>query len=94
MFVVGLTGGIGSGKTAVSDRFAQLGIEVVDLDTLLEKAKVRFKFLGADGLDSIFSRMRPLGLATSLPRLFSEEKAEGADQRYLLISAEAVLVSR
>jgi dephospho-CoA kinase len=31
-FVVGLTGGIGSGKTAVSDRFAQLGIAVVDAD--------------------------------------------------------------
>lgn len=32
MFIVGLTGGIGSGKTAVSDRFAQLGITVVDAD--------------------------------------------------------------
>lgn len=32
MFVVGITGGIGSGKTAVSDRFAALGISVVDAD--------------------------------------------------------------
>lgn len=32
MFVVGLTGGIGSGKTAVTDRFANLGIVVVDAD--------------------------------------------------------------
>lgn len=31
-FVVGVTGGIGSGKTAVSDRFAELGIVVVDAD--------------------------------------------------------------
>ena len=30
--LVGLTGGIGSGKTAVSDRFAALGITVVDAD--------------------------------------------------------------
>ena len=30
--VVGLTGGIGSGKTAVSDRFAALGVTVVDAD--------------------------------------------------------------
>ena len=30
--VVGLTGGIGSGKTAVSDRFEALGIKVVDAD--------------------------------------------------------------
>ena len=32
MFIIGLTGGIGSGKTAVSDRFAKLGITVVDAD--------------------------------------------------------------
>jgi dephospho-CoA kinase len=32
MRVVGLTGGIGSGKTAVSDHFEHLGITVVDAD--------------------------------------------------------------
>lgn len=32
MFIVGITGGIGSGKTAVSDRFQNLGITVVDAD--------------------------------------------------------------
>ena len=32
VFVVGLTGGIGSGKTAVSDRFGALGITVADAD--------------------------------------------------------------
>lgn len=32
MFVVGVTGGIGSGKTAVTDRFAQHGITIVDAD--------------------------------------------------------------
>ena len=31
-FVIGITGGIGSGKTAVSDRFASLGIEIADAD--------------------------------------------------------------
>jgi dephospho-CoA kinase len=30
--VIGITGGIGSGKTAVSDRFQDLGITVVDAD--------------------------------------------------------------
>lgn len=30
--IIGLTGGIGSGKTAVSDRFKALGIHVVDTD--------------------------------------------------------------
>ncbi len=31
-FVIGLTGGIGSGKTQVSDYFAKLGIDIVDAD--------------------------------------------------------------
>lgn len=33
-FIVGLSGGIGSGKTAVSDRFATRGITVVDADVI------------------------------------------------------------
>ena len=32
MFVVGVTGGIGSGKTAVTNAFAALGIDIVDAD--------------------------------------------------------------
>ncbi|AUH49717.1 dephospho-CoA kinase [Chromobacterium sp. ATCC 53434] len=32
--VVGLTGGIGSGKSAAADRFAELGAEVVDTDRI------------------------------------------------------------
>lgn len=34
MFVVGLTGGIGSGKSAASRRFEQLGITAVDADVI------------------------------------------------------------
>ncbi len=33
-YVVGLTGGIGSGKSAVADAFADLGIDVTDTDRL------------------------------------------------------------
>ena len=33
-FVVALTGGIASGKTAVSDRFAELGVPVIDTDVI------------------------------------------------------------
>lgn len=34
MFVVGLTGGIGSGKTAATNAFKQLGIAIVDADVV------------------------------------------------------------
>lgn len=34
MLRIGLTGGIGSGKTSVSDRFAKLGIPVIDTDVI------------------------------------------------------------
>lgn len=33
-YVVGVTGGIGSGKTTVTDAFARLGVEVVDADVI------------------------------------------------------------
>jgi len=36
--IIGLTGGIGSGKTAASDLFAELGIDVIDADVLARKA--------------------------------------------------------
>jgi dephospho-CoA kinase len=36
-YVVGLTGGIGSGKTEVADAFAALGVEIVDADALAHR---------------------------------------------------------
>lgn len=38
--IVGLTGGIGSGKSAVSSRFEQLGINVVDADVVAREVVV------------------------------------------------------
>lgn len=62
MYVVGLTGGIGSGKTAVSGRFERLGVVVVDADVVarevvepgsLALARIRHHFgdtvIGVDG---------------------------------------------
>lgn len=37
LYVVGLTGGIGSGKTTVSQQFETLGIEVVDADLIAKQ---------------------------------------------------------
>ena len=34
MLIVGLTGGIGSGKTTVSNIFADLGIDIIDTDVI------------------------------------------------------------
>ncbi len=51
--IVGLTGGIGSGKTAVSDLFAELGIDIIDADLIAREvvepgqpalSKIQLKF--------------------------------------------------
>ncbi len=51
MFIVGLTGGIASGKTAVSDRFARLGVPVIDTD-LIARTVVE---PGQPALDAVIS---------------------------------------
>ena len=48
-YAVGLTGGIGSGKSAVADAFAALGIEVTDTDRLAHAITAA----GTPGLDAI-----------------------------------------
>ena len=53
MLIIGVTGGIGSGKTAATNEFERLGIEVIDADVAartvveigkpaLEKIKEKF----------------------------------------------------
>lgn len=49
MFIVGLTGGIGSGKTAASDWFAEQGIAVVDADVVAREVVA----VGQPALDEI-----------------------------------------
>jgi len=79
MLVIGLTGGIGCGKTAVTERFAELGVPVIDADRVarevvepgqpaLEKIRLRFgdEMLRSDG-DLKRDRLREL--------IFSDEQA-------------------
>ena len=51
-FIVGLTGGIGSGKTTVSDLFNVLGITIVDADVIAREVVA----LGSEGLTAIVKR--------------------------------------
>ncbi|MCH8544383.1 MAG: dephospho-CoA kinase [Alcanivorax sp.] len=60
MFVVGLTGGIGSGKTAASDYLAEQGIVVVDAD-LASRVVVE---PGQPALDEIEARFGSAVIAT------------------------------
>ena len=49
MFTVGLTGGIGSGKSTVADLFAELGVPVIDTDVISHQLTAP----GAAALDAI-----------------------------------------
>jgi len=53
--VVGLTGGIGSGKSAVADAFAALGIAVTDTDRIAHATTAP----GAPGLDAVLAAFGP-----------------------------------
>ncbi len=49
MLIIGLTGGIASGKTSVTDRFAALGAPVIDADVLAREVVAP----GSDGLAAV-----------------------------------------
>ncbi|MCB1960804.1 MAG: dephospho-CoA kinase [Rhodocyclaceae bacterium] len=82
-WVLGLTGGIGSGKSAASDRFAALGAAVVDTDLIAHAltapegaaiAPIRAAFgdsvIGADGgLDRAAMRARVFSASAERQRL-------------------------
>jgi dephospho-CoA kinase len=78
-YVVGLTGGIGSGKTAVAEAFEGLGIEIVDTDALAH----RLSAPGERGLaairaafgDSVLTASRELDRAALRKRVFSDAAA-------------------
>ena len=82
-YTVGLTGGIGSGKSAVAGLFAKLGVDVIDTDEIARELTrpegeaieaIRAAFgadaIGADGsLDRVWMRKLVFGEAEARKRL-------------------------
>ncbi|WP_226565748.1 dephospho-CoA kinase [Shewanella chilikensis] len=54
-FIIGLTGGIGSGKTTVANLFAEQGIVLVDADIIAREVVAK----GSDGLKQIGDKFGP-----------------------------------
>jgi len=77
-FVVGLTGGIGSGKTAVSDRFHALGIVIVDADiaarVVVEPGKPALDEIQKHFGESIIQHDGNLDRAALREKVFRDEK--------------------
>lgn len=83
MFIVGLTGGIGSGKTAVSDHLQSLGIDIVDADiasrTVVEPGQPALEKIAEHfGADILFAN-QSLDRAALRQKIFSNPD----DKRWL-----------
>lgn len=78
-FVVGLTGGIGSGKTTVANLFAEEGVDLVDADIVAREVVAK----GSKGLEAIIAHFGTeivtgageLDRAKLRQRVFSDEQA-------------------
>ena len=94
-YVVGLTGGIGSGKTAVADAFAALSVEIVDTDALAHRLSAPGQpglqaIRGAFG-DGVLTAAGDLDRARLRTLVFADEQARARLEAALhpLIRAEA-----
>jgi dephospho-CoA kinase len=78
-YVVGLTGGIGSGKSAVAAAFAGLGVEVVDTDALAHRLSARgqggFAAIRAAFGDGVLEASGELDRAALRRRVFADAAA-------------------
>ncbi|HEY2862518.1 MAG TPA: dephospho-CoA kinase [Casimicrobiaceae bacterium] len=80
-FVVGLTGGIGSGKSVVASAFAALGVEIADADVLAHRLSAR----GQPGYGAVRREFPDIGLlsdgeidrARLRQRVFADAAARG-----------------
>ena len=83
MYIVGLTGGIGSGKTAVSDRFQAKGITIVDADIcariVVEKGRPALAQIAEHFGRDILTTEGELDRATLRQRIF----VDPADKQWL-----------
>ncbi|MFA9499592.1 dephospho-CoA kinase [Mannheimia sp. E30BD] len=76
-YVVGLTGGIGSGKTTVSDLFAELGVDIIDADIVarqvVEKGTPLFDKITEHFGDDILNAEKELDRAKLRQIVFNNE---------------------
>lgn len=97
---IGLTGGIGSGKSTVSQYFAQLGAKIIDTDAIAKRLtekdqpaleKIREKFPG-----SLFSSDGTLNRSKMRALIFSDARAKKVLEAILhpLIKQEVVQAMR
>lgn len=77
MYIVGITGGIGSGKTAVSDRFQNLDICVVDADlcsrVVVEKGRPALAQIAEHFGQEVLSEEGELDRAQLRSKVFDDE---------------------
>ncbi len=76
-YIIGVTGGIGSGKTAVSDRFAERGITVVDADiasrAVVEPGRTALSAIAEHFGDEVISPNGSLDRALLRQKVFADE---------------------
>ena len=81
MYIVALTGGIGSGKTTVANRFAALGIDIIDADLVarqvVEPGSLALSAIAAHFGSDILDEKRELNRRALRERIFAnpDEKA-------------------
>lgn len=80
MYVVAITGGIGSGKTTVANQFAALGIEVVDADLIarevVEPGTPALTAIASHFGPGILDQQRRLDRRALRERIFSDPAAK------------------
>lgn len=81
MYVVAITGGIGSGKTTVANQFAELGIEVVDADVIarevVEPATPALAAIAAHFGSEVITPDGQLDRRRLRERVFTDPQAKG-----------------